>query len=127
MKSLNAHLDQCLCVYCDKIVIGPVIFKQCEHAACRACFLDKNFKKSIKETVCFKCSSPIASETDLYVSGFLQKCIDNLQVRCDRGRISLYICHLYTNSGVGSTLILIFVSYTVFYKNHQYWLKLSEK
>ena len=87
VRQNNKHLDQCLCVYCEKILVGPLLFRACEHAACQSCFLDVNFKTPITDTVCPKCSVKV-SEKDLIASTLLQSCIDNLIIICDPGKAS---------------------------------------
>ena len=77
-------LEQCLCIYCKQIIIGPILLK-CEHGSCRNCFIENNFKKEMKGTECMRCKTPITAESDLSSSGVLQKCIDNLNVKCNQG------------------------------------------
>ena len=91
LNEYNTNWDQCLCVYCEKIIEGPLLFKACEHGACRSCFLAANHKKAISDTVCIRCSVPIPLETDVTPSGVLQRCIDNLKVKCTLGLLMYFL------------------------------------
>ena len=87
--SLDSHnssqaLEKCICMYCSKVIIGPVLFK-CDHASCRSCFLENNHAKPIKDTSCQKCLTNLTSEFDISSSGILQTFIDNLNVKCNQG------------------------------------------
>ena len=86
LRQFNSHSDieQCICTYCSKIMVSPLLFRVCEHGSCRSCFMDYNFKKPVCETMCPKCSTPI-SATDLIASGLLQRLIDKLSIKCDQG------------------------------------------
>ena len=77
-------LERCLCMYCEKVTAGPILFK-CEHMSCRSCFIRHNFKKPISETKCIKCGYLIISSTDVAASGIIQTCIDNLKATCNTG------------------------------------------
>ena len=85
LKKWNADLKQCICTHCNGIIVGPILFGPCEHGSCRSCFVEANFKKPIKGTVCLGCKKPITSAA---ASGLLQKVIDNLKIKCDQGRSS---------------------------------------
>ena len=76
---------QCLCIYCKDVIVGPLVFKNCEHGSCRACFIENNFKKSIVETRCAKCGVGVESSSDITASAMLQNCIDNLNIKCNHG------------------------------------------
>ena len=77
-------LKHCLCMYCNGLIVGPIMLK-CEHGSCYRCFVDNNFKKPIEETVCLTCEARIESDSDIKTSGFLQTCIDNLNSKCNKG------------------------------------------
>ena len=85
LRDFNSHIEKCLCVYCEKVMVGPLMFRQCEHGSCRSCFLEKNIRKPMAFTVCERCGVPINSELDLIASGVIQTLIDSLNVKCNRG------------------------------------------
>jgi hypothetical protein len=88
VRQQNSHIEQCICIYCEEIIVGPILLP-CEHGSCRSCFLKNNFKTPITGTPCVKCNTVITSATDIKASGLLQKLIDYLNVKCDQGRFSL--------------------------------------
>ena len=79
------NLLQCLCVYCEKLLEGPIMFRKCEHCCCRDCFLQNNIKKPMIETKCPLCTMPVTSELDLMASRTVQTIINNLNVPCSEG------------------------------------------
>ena len=87
LKLCNPHWEKCVCVYCHEVMVGPILFRGCDHGSCRKCFFDENFRKPMITTVCNKCSSPVSSEDDVIPSGVLQTMIDNLNVKCTEGML----------------------------------------
>ena len=91
LRKFNLQLDmeQCICVYCSKIITSPLLFRLCEHGSCRPCFMEFNFKRPVNDTMCPKCSTKITSSADVIACGVLQRLIDKLSIKCDQGGYSL--------------------------------------
>ena len=51
LREANKQLDQCICVYCENILVGPLFFRACEHSSCKSCSLIKIFKNPVASTV----------------------------------------------------------------------------
>ena len=93
VRQQNSDLEQCLCIYCEEIIVAPLRLP-CDHGSCRSCFLKNNFKKPITETTCLRCNTHLSSTTDIKACNLLQKLIDTLKVKCDQGTLFIYVSHV---------------------------------
>ena len=83
LNSLNSNVRQCICVYCNNLIKGPIMI-ECEDGACRLCFLKHNLLKEIDGTTCPRCEKSIDA-SKLSASRMMQAFINNLKLKCGKG------------------------------------------
>ena len=79
----NPGYEKCVCGYCNKIVMHPLVVRECEHGVCASCFMEKNIKKSFLDTKCPVCGLIIG--TEIKASSLLATMIKNLRLKCEKG------------------------------------------
>ena len=94
LNSYNAKVRRCICVYCENLIKGPIIFG-CEDGACRLCFLKHNLFKQIDASTCPRCSISIEA-SKLSASKMMQEFIGNLRLKCGKGLLFCVNAITYT-------------------------------
>ena len=83
LNNHNTDVLRCICVYCDELIKGPIVFG-CEDGACRSCFLKNNLLKDIETTTCPRCQQQVEASR-ISASKTMQAFIRNLKLRCQKG------------------------------------------